>query len=124
MTLLPFEPPYFERVGLSCGYVGHPVLESGADRGDGGRFRLEHGLSAEDVLITVLPGSRGAEVRRLLPIFGSALSHLERLIGPFRAVVPTVATVAATVADAVRFWPGAAIVVRRPEAKYDAFAAS
>ena len=36
MTLLPFEPPYFERVGLSCRYVGHPVLESGADRGDGG----------------------------------------------------------------------------------------
>ncbi|MGH7059779.1 MAG: lipid-A-disaccharide synthase, partial [Stellaceae bacterium] len=26
MTLLPFEPPYFERVGLSCRFVGHPVL--------------------------------------------------------------------------------------------------
>ncbi|MBV8934338.1 MAG: lipid-A-disaccharide synthase, partial [Alphaproteobacteria bacterium] len=30
MTLLPFEPPYFERVGLSCSFVGHPVIESGA----------------------------------------------------------------------------------------------
>ena len=45
MTLLPFEPPYFERVGLSCSYVGHPVLESGADRGDGSRFRAAHGLA-------------------------------------------------------------------------------
>ena len=36
MTLLPFEPPYFERVGLPCSYVGHPVIESGADGGDGG----------------------------------------------------------------------------------------
>src|SRR5260370_14067094 len=111
MTLLPFEPPYFERVGLSCGYVGHPVLESGADRGDGGRFRSEHGLSAEDVLITVLPGSRGGEVRLLLPIFGSALNHFERLIGAFRVVVPTVATVAATGSHAASSWPGRPILV-------------
>ena len=32
MTLLPFEPPYFERVGLSCSFVGHPVLECGAEQ--------------------------------------------------------------------------------------------
>jgi lipid-A-disaccharide synthase len=124
MALLPFEPPYFERVGLSCSYVGHPVLDSGADRGDGARFRAEHGLGAEELVISVLPGSRGGEVRRLLPIFGAALRRLEGLIGPFRVAVPTVATVAAPVADAVRSWPGAPIVVRQPQDKYDAFAAS
>ncbi len=124
MTLLPFEPPHFERVGLSCGYVGHPVLESGADRGDGNRFRAAHGLAENDLLITVLPGSRGGEVRRLLPIFGSALNRLERVMAPFRVVVPTVATVAATVAGAVGAWPGSPIVVHQPEQKYDAFAAS
>ena len=124
MTLLPFEPPYFERVGLSCSYVGHPVLESGADRGDGKRFRTAHGLAADELLITVLPGSRSGEVERLLPIFGAALNRLERLIGPFRVAVPTVSTVAARVADAVRAWPGAPLIVRRPKVKYDAFAAS
>jgi lipid-A-disaccharide synthase len=124
MTLLPFEPPYFERAGLSCCYVGHPVLESGADRGDGRRFRTSHGLRADELLITVLPGSRNGEVTRLLPIFGGALERLKSLIGPFRVAVPTVATVAATVADAVRAWPGAPIIVHRPEVKYDAFAAS
>jgi lipid-A-disaccharide synthase len=124
MTLLPFEPPYFERVGLSCRYVGHPVLESSAGRGDGHRFRVAHGLSEEDLLITVLPGSRGAEVKRLLPIFGAALKHFEGVVGPIRVVVPTVATVAATVSDVVGAWPGNPIVVQQPEAKYDAFAAS
>jgi lipid-A-disaccharide synthase len=124
MTLLPFEPPYFERVGLSCRYVGHPVLESGADRGDAGRFRATHGLTENDLLITVLPGSRGGEVRRLLPIFGPALDRLNRTIGPFRVVVPTVATVATMVADAAAAWPEKPIVVQRPEEKYDAFAAS
>ena len=74
LTLLPFEPPYFERVGLACSYVGHPVLESGADRGDGARFRAAHGLADDELLLSVLPGSRGGEVRRLLPIFGAALA--------------------------------------------------
>jgi lipid-A-disaccharide synthase len=124
MTLLPFEPPYFEQVGLSCCYVGHPVLESGADRGDGRRFRATHGLSEDDLLLTTLPGSRSAEVIRLLPIFGAALSRLESLIGRFRVVVPTVGTVAATVAKAARDWPGTPIIVQRTEDKYDAFAAS
>jgi len=124
MTLLPFEPPYFEHVGLSCCFVGHPVLESGADRGDGGRFRATHGLAQEDLLITTLPGSRSAEVMRLSPIFGAALNRLEGLIGRFRVVVPTVGTVASTVVEAVRVWPGTPIVVQRVQDKYDAFAAS
>jgi lipid-A-disaccharide synthase len=124
MTLLPFEPPYFERVGLPCSFVGHPVLECGAERGDGGRFRTEHGLAPDDLLITVLPGSRGGEVRRLLPIFGSALDQLTGLVGPFRVVVPTVATVAATVAAEVEAWPGDVIIVQQPRKKHDAFAAS
>ena len=45
LMLLPFEPPYFERVGLACSYVGHPVLESGAERGDATRFRAAHGIA-------------------------------------------------------------------------------
>ena len=124
MTLLPFEPPYFERVGLSCRFVGHPVLESGADRGDGHRFRAVHGLMANDLLITVLPGSRAGEVRRLLPIFGEALEQLRDAVGPLRIVVPTVATVAAIVSEVVSAWPGKPILVQHPRKKYDAFAAS
>jgi lipid-A-disaccharide synthase len=124
MTLLPFEPPYFERVGLCCSFVGHPVLESGAQYGNGERFRAVHGLAATDLLISMLPGSRGGEVRRLLPVFGTALVQLKDLVGPFRVVVPTVATVAAPVTAAVQAWPGNPIVVQQPQEKYDAFAAS
>src|SRR6266566_5000556 len=94
LTLLPFEPAYFERVGLAASYVGHPVLESGADKGDAARFRARHGIAADELLISVLPGSRGGEVSRLLPIFGAALRRLEPMIGPFRVAVPTVETVA------------------------------
>jgi lipid-A-disaccharide synthase len=124
MTLLPFEPPYFERVGLAASHVGHPVLESGADRGDAARFRAAHGIGEDELLLAVLPGSRHGEVRRLLPIFGQTLERLDRMLGAFRVAVPTVATVAETVESAVRDWPGRPIVLRGAPAKYDAFAAS
>ena len=124
LTLLPFEPPYFEQVGLAASYVGHPVLESGAGHGNAARFRAAHGIGDDELVLTVLPGSRGGEVRRLLPVFGAALDRLEAIVGPFRVAVPTVATVAAAVAAGVRDWPGRPIVLRGQEAKYDAFAAS
>ena len=124
LALLPFEPPYFERIGLACDHVGHPVVEGGAGRGDGRRFRASHGLAAEELLLTVLPGSRGGEVERLLPIFGRALALAEPTLGQFRVVVPTVVTVAAAVEEAVGAWPGRPIVVCRPDEKYDGFAAS
>ncbi|MGE3782125.1 MAG: lipid-A-disaccharide synthase [Alphaproteobacteria bacterium] len=124
MTLLPFEPPYFEKVGLAASHVGHPVVESGAGRGDAARFRRAQGIADSELVLAALPGSRGGEVRRLMPIFGEALGQLEGLIGPFRVAVPTVATVAETVARGVADWPGRPIVLHGNAAKYDAFAAS
>lgn len=124
LTLLPFEPPYFEKVGLAAFHVGHPVLESGAGRGDAARFRIAHGVGADELVLTVLPGSRGGEVRRLMPVFGAALDRLDRMIGPFRIAVPTVATVAGLVAAGTADWPGRPIVLRGNPEKYDAFAAS
>jgi len=124
LTLLPFEPRYFERVGLAASYVGHPVLESGADKGDGVRFRAAHGIAEDELVLAVLPGSRGGEVRRLLPVFGDTLRQLEKIVGAFRVAVPTVATVADAVAAGVADWPGQPIVLRGNAAKYDAFAAS
>jgi lipid-A-disaccharide synthase len=124
LALLPFEPLYFERVNLACTYVGHPVIDSGAGKGDGARFRQAHGLAPDDLLLTVLPGSRGAEVRRLLPVFAETLRRAEAVVGPFRVAIPTVETVDETVAAAVEDWPGAPIIVRGDAAKYDAFAAS
>lgn len=123
MVLLPFEPPYFTAVGLSCNYVGHPVVESGADRGDGPGFRRRHGIAPEAPLLIVLPGSRAGEVGRLLPIFGEAVRLLAARHPGLRVVLPTTETTAAAVAAAVKSWPLPVTVLRGPAEKYDAFAA-
>jgi lipid-A-disaccharide synthase len=123
MVLLPFEPPYFTRVGLPCTYVGHPVVESGADRGDGAGFRRRHGIAADAPLLVVLPGSRRGEVGRLLPPFAGAVSRLAVHRPGLRIVVPTTETVAEIVTAATRSWAAPVLVVRGEREKYDAFAA-
>ncbi|MFN8924591.1 MAG: lipid-A-disaccharide synthase, partial [Rhodospirillales bacterium] len=50
MTLLPFEPEHFVRVGLPATFVGHSVVESGAGQGDGVRFRRAHGIGDEETV--------------------------------------------------------------------------
>lgn len=120
LCLLPFEPAFFARHGLAARFVGHPVLESGADRGDGGRFRDEHGVPRGARIVTLMPGSRVSEVARLLPVLGETLRLLP-------SVVPAV-PLAGPVAEAVRVgtatWPAPPLLLTGQGAKYDAFAAS
>jgi lipid-A-disaccharide synthase len=124
LTLLPFEPPLFERVGLPASFVGHPILESAAGRGDGARFRSRHGIDPEAPLLCVLPGSRRGEVERLVPVLDAALPRIAAAVPGLRLVVPTVPHVAERVGQAARSWPGAAVVTADAGEKYDAMAAS
>lgn len=124
LALLPFEPPYFEAVGLPCTYVGHPVVESGADRGDGAAFRRRHGISPDTLLLTVLPGSRRSEVSRLLTPFREAVRLLAAAYPGMRVVIPTTETVADMVSSAIADWPVPAFILRGQTEKFDAFAAS
>lgn len=124
MTLLPFEPPYFEKEGLPATFVGHPVLEEGADKGDGPGFRARFGIPADVPLLAVLPGSRRAETSRLLPVFAETLHHLKKEFPALHVVIATVETVAENVAQAAARWPVPAVVVRGLAEKYDAFAAA
>jgi len=124
LALLPFEPPYFEAEGLSCTFVGHPVVESGADKGDGAAFRRRHCIAGNAPVICVLPGSRCAETAQLLPVFGATLGLLKRTRPRLHAVVPTVAGVAGDVSRAVAKWPVPALVIDGESEKFDGFAAS
>jgi lipid-A-disaccharide synthase len=123
LTLLPFEPPHFAKVGLPTSYVGHPVIEGGADRGDGIAFRSRHGIPVEVPLLVVLPGSRRGEVRRLLPVFRDTVHRIAGHFPTIQVVVPTVETVAQQVARGLADWPVRTLLVRGHAEKFDAFAA-
>ncbi len=123
LCILPFELPYFEKVGLPASFVGHSVVEQDGVTPDGAGFRRRHGLGDAQVLC-VLPGSRQGEVRRLLPVFGETVARLVAERPSLRIVVPTVSSVVAEVSEAVSAWPGKPIIVESIEEKHHAFAAS
>jgi lipid-A-disaccharide synthase len=124
MTLLPFEPAYFTALGLSCSYVGHPVLESGAERGDGAAFRRRYGIAADAQVLCLLPGSRRGEVNRLLPIYRRTVIALRQRHPRLMIVLPTIGLVAEAVGAATRAWPVPVTIVHGLAEKYAAFAAS
>lgn len=123
-ALLPYEPPYFEPHGLKTDFVGHPVVEGGASKGDGAAFRKEHGIAAGAPLLCVLPGSRRSETKYLLPVFQETVSRLKQKYPALRVVVPTVVTVAEKVKKAVASWNVPVTVVTGEKARYNAFAAA
>ncbi len=124
LALLPFEPPYFERAGLACSFVGHPVIEGGADKGDGAGFRERHGIGAGVTVVCVLPGSRHGEVNRLLGPFGGAVSELAARRRGLVAVVPTLPHIVENVRKATEAWPVDVVVVEDRASRFDAMAAS
>jgi len=124
LCLLPFEPEFFDSHGLPASFVGHPVLESGADQGDGGRFRARHGLDRDAQIVILMPGSRRTEIPRLLPIFARTMARLTERLPQVIPVLPMASAVAEQVERAVQTWPRRPIIVTELGDKHDAFAAA
>lgn len=122
LALLPFEPPYMEAAGMSCDFVGHPVVAEPVPSADEvAAFRAAHGIGAEDKLLLVLPGSRRSEIARLAPIFGEALHRV-----PARLVLPTLPHLVGAVEDATAGWSPNPVILNPtdPAEKRAAFAAA
>jgi lipid-A-disaccharide synthase len=124
LCLLPFEEKFFANHGLPATFVGHPVLESGANTGDAVRFRTAHGLAPDAPIVVLMPGSRRSEAPRLLPVYGAAMALLAARVPGLVPVVPVASAVAATVRRATARWAVAPVIVTELEDKHDAYAAA
>ena len=111
----------------ACSYVGHPVLESGADRGDGAR--LPRGARHRRRRRTRADGAARQPRRRgARGCCRSSARRLRRAAQRHRGLSRGRADRRdgrrGWSSEAVRDWPGRPIVVRGEREKYDAFAAS
>lgn len=123
MALLPHEAKYFEPYGLKTDFVGHPVVEGGASKGNGEAFRKKIDVADNVKLLCVLPGSRRSETKYLLPVFKETVAVLAKKYPDMHIVIPTVVTVERTVRAAVADWVLPVHVVTGEANRYDAFAA-
>jgi lipid-A-disaccharide synthase len=88
LALLPFEPDAHLRLGgPRCVYVGHPLIERLDELRPNADETARRGASPP--IIVVLPGSRRAEIARLMEDFGGALALVSRDVGPIEPVLPT-----------------------------------
>jgi lipid-A-disaccharide synthase len=97
LSILAFDAPFFEREGLPVTKVGYPAL---AERPDAHPERARHRIGADkdDQILLILPGSRPAEIQRMMPPFGEAAALLKQT----RPGLQIVVAVAPSVADAVK----------------------
>ena len=68
VVILPFEARLYERAGVRCTFVGHPLLDSVAPHYDKTTLRRRYQLPESAPVVGLLPGSRAAEVTMLLPL--------------------------------------------------------
>ena len=80
MVIFPFEKELWERAGLPCTFIGHPLLPI---------LRRETAAVDRDPnLVAILPGSRGSEVSRLVRPFLDTARQLHGQRPELRFVLP------------------------------------
>ena len=73
--------------GPPCTYVGHPLIERLAwiDALPADALRDRLGIAPGRKILVVLPGSRRSEVKRLMEVFGEAVTLLDAKMGRSRS---------------------------------------
>ena len=67
LVIFPFEVPFYEQAQVPATFVGHPLVELAAPPASRDAFLRAHGLDPARPVVALLPGSRGNELRALLP---------------------------------------------------------
>ena len=94
-----FEIPYFTKYGLDTVAVGQPIAD-----GIIGKYDAVKNKNT-DKIITLVPGSRMSEVKRLMPLMGDMANMLVRNgFSDYKFVIPTVETTREYVQDNVKNW--------------------
>ncbi len=76
LTLFPFEADIYRRHGLDTRFVGHPLARQLRDEPDRDSARASLGLSSQETVIALLPGSRAGELDRHARLLGQTALQL------------------------------------------------
>ena len=88
LCLFPFEPALLAQHGIAATFVGHPIAHTIADHVDKAPVRAALGLDANDLVLTLMPGSRQSEIAQLAPVFLQAAKLLQQQHPKLRVLLP------------------------------------
>jgi lipid-A-disaccharide synthase len=75
-VVFPFEPALYAGRGCAVEFVGHPLLDRVKATRSRAATLAAHGLAPDRALVLLLPGSRRAEIERILPAMLEASREL------------------------------------------------
>lgn len=76
LCIFPFEKQFFSGAGVPTEWIGHPLVGTVCATKDRKQLCQEIGLSPATTLVTVLPGSRAAELAHHLPVLQEACARI------------------------------------------------
>lgn len=105
LAVLPFEPEVMQRLGgPATTFVGHRLTADAALLEARAKRSARSSELSGTKTILLLPGSRGAEIRKLLPVFGEAAALIAARNPNVRFLLPTVPRQQALVRELVAGW--------------------
>lgn len=124
LVLLPFEPPYFEKVGLPTTFIGHPTVSAEQYAGDGESFRKRHHIRPNQTVIALLPGSRENEVKRHMSLMGAVMDNIAQRHPDLVMISSVPRHMRVTLNEYFMTSPHRSILTFNAHEKMDAFAAA
>ncbi len=100
LCILPFEEPWYQERGVRAKYVGSPVLDHLPPALDAQSHRRALGLDPQRPTLALLPGSRMAEVRKLLPAMVAAAREVASRRPGMQVVVPVAPSISRAAVEA------------------------
>ncbi|UTW46191.1 lipid-A-disaccharide synthase [bacterium SCSIO 12696] len=88
LTLFPFESRFYQQHGVPETCVGHPLADKLPMENDTAVAREQLGLTGDQPLLALLPGSRGSEVAQLGLLFLQVAEKLQQQVAGIRFVIP------------------------------------
>ncbi len=98
IVVLPFEEEFYKGRGLNARFFGHPLLDELPPLKNREELRREFGASPGELLVGLLPGSRGSEVERHLPVMLEAMKRIRKEL-PVRGVIACAESVDAAMVE-------------------------
>lgn len=84
IVIFKFEDQFYKKHGIGAEFVGHPLLDIVKPTQEKKDFLKHCGLDEGKITIALLPGSRPAEIKNILPIMAKTAELISEKIYPVR----------------------------------------